>query len=74
MANEEIPQPVNPPQLVITLNPNGLGVHVVGPIDNPILCYGMLTRAHDAIKDYTEQRARPRVIPAATMPAPPLRQ
>ena len=37
--------------LTITLKQNG-GVEVRGPIHNKILCYGLLSAAQDAIRDF----------------------
>lgn len=37
--------------LIIRLQPNG-AVEVNGPIQNKILCYGLLGAAHDAIHDF----------------------
>ena len=34
------------------------GFKVEGPIKHPILCYGMLERARDVIKDYSEVHAK----------------
>jgi hypothetical protein len=40
-------------------------IGVTGPITDKVLCYGMLEVAHDAIRDYNEEKAR-RIIPAST--------
>ena len=40
-----------PITLIIRLQPNG-AVEVNGPIQNKVLCYGLLGAAHDAIRDY----------------------
>jgi hypothetical protein len=39
------------PRLVIQVNPNGT-VTMVGPIENKILCYGLLAMARDIVKEY----------------------
>lgn len=48
---KEVKQEPQPIQLVITLNPDGQ-LSLSGPIQNKILCYGLLGRARDAIKDF----------------------
>lgn len=56
-------------KLVITTTPEG-AVTVEGPIDQPILCYGLLGVAHDVIRDHCERKARtaePLVKPAFGM-------
>lgn len=40
-----------PVQLVITMTPDGQ-VQVSGPLQNKVLCYGMLESARDAIRDF----------------------
>ena len=42
-------------QLIITLSPDGQ-IQVNGPIDNKLLCYGMLDSAKDAIRDRLAQQ------------------
>jgi hypothetical protein len=42
-------------QLIITMLPNG-SLHVEGPIEHKMLCYGMLGMAHDLIKDYVPSK------------------
>ena len=59
-------------ELKITLTAQG-GVEIRGPIDNKLLCYGLLACAHDAIKDYTDAKARSGIIPVAPMPNVDLR-
>ena len=49
-------------QLVITIAEGGK-INVTGPIDDPILAYGMLAVAHDVIRDYNDQRES-RIVPA----------
>ena len=43
---------------------SGQNVSVTGPLQNKVLCYGMLEMAKDAIR----QAEMPRVIPAALVP------
>ncbi len=45
-------------QLIVTLTPDG-NVQVAGPLDNPILCYGLLEYARDAIKNHNQPRVMP---------------
>jgi hypothetical protein len=45
-------QPAVPQVIQILITLNGNQVQVQGPIDNKVLCYGMLEMARDAIKDY----------------------
>ena len=44
-------QPKNIIALAVILNTDTKTVEVSGPIGDKVLCYGMLTAAHDAIKD-----------------------
>jgi hypothetical protein len=44
------------------------GGQVTGPIDNKLLCYGLLECARDAIKDFNDQRAQK----SAILPARPV--
>ena len=43
-------------RLIIELKDNGQ-IEVSGPIENKVLCYGMLGAAHDAIRDYVANKA-----------------
>jgi hypothetical protein len=49
-------------QLVITINDGGK-INVTGPIDDPVLAYGMLEVARDCIRDFNDEQNR-RIIPA----------
>lgn len=49
-------------KLTITLNANN-SISVDGPLDNIVLCYGMLERAKDAIKDFTDNKKSPIITP-----------
>jgi hypothetical protein len=51
-----------PPQITVTLNPNG-SVSISGPINNKILCYGLLEAGRKALDDYVPQAAPEIVIP-----------
>jgi hypothetical protein len=48
-------------QLLITLDETGK-INVAGPIDDPILAYGLLECARDAIRDFNDQQQR-RIVP-----------
>jgi hypothetical protein len=50
-------------QLVVTIDEAGK-ISVTGPINDPILAYGMLECARDAIKDFNDQQAK-RIIPGS---------
>lgn len=39
-------------ELKLIFDPNTGQVQVAGPIDNKLLCYGILERAKDAIRDF----------------------
>mgnify|MGYP001616821637 CR=1 FL=1 len=53
--------------IVLTITFSGSGnVNVTGPLQDKILCYGMLERAKDAIRDYkpeSQQLVIPQMIP-----------
>lgn len=51
-------------QLVITLAADGT-VGVNGPIQDKILCYGLLECARDAINGYAAKQARSPIVPAS---------
>ena len=58
----------NTVKLQITLSPNG-GVSVTGPIDNAMLCYGLLEAAKDVIRAHVQKKAEsPIVMPVLRMP------
>lgn len=48
-------------QLLITIDEAGK-INITGPIDDPILAYGMLECARDAIRDFNDEQNR-RIIP-----------
>lgn len=45
-------QVTNMVQIIITLNPDGVNINVTGPLDQKVLCYGLLERAKDVVRDY----------------------
>lgn len=55
-------------KLEITLNDQGQ-VAVNGPIQDRVLCYGLLEVAKDSICDYTKQQNQPRIQPATGLEA-----
>lgn len=56
-----------PTQLVITLEDNGQ-LNVNGPLDNLLMCYGMLQLAKDSIKDYAvSKQNRVQLAPAGVV-------
>lgn len=46
------------PTLTITLDAATGQVQVAGPIDNKMICYGLLEMAKDAIRDYAAAQAK----------------
>ena len=46
----------NTVKLQITLSPNG-EVSVTGPIENAMLCYGLLEAAKDVIRNHVQKKA-----------------
>ena len=58
----------NTTKLAITLSPNGQ-VSVTGPIDNAMLCYGLLEVAKDVVRTHVQKKAESGiVIPRIVMP------
>ena len=59
-------------KLTLVLSDNGQ-VAVSGPIENPVLCYGMLERARDAIKDFNDRKkaGEPSLVLAGPGAVPP---
>ena len=50
-------------QLTITLQDDGQ-VQITGPIEQLLVCYGLLEAAKDAIREFGEQRSKsPAIIP-----------
>ena len=49
-------------KLTITVLPDG-HVEVEGPIDNKVLCYGMLECAKDAIRAHNEKKDKSAILP-----------
>jgi hypothetical protein len=54
-------------ELVITMTPDGQ-VGVRGPIDQLVLCYGLLELARDAIQARAAEMAKQRIVPASILP------
>lgn len=54
-------------QLVITMTPDG-NVGVNGPIDNLVLCYGLLEVARDAIQAKALTRGQQRIVQPVIVP------
>ena len=52
----------NTTKLTITLSPNG-GVSVTGPIDNAMLCYGLLEVAKDVVRMHVQKKAESGITP-----------
>ena len=54
-------QPETQAKLVIWINPDGT-VAVNGPLDNKMLCYGLLDCARDAIKDFNDNKNKSAIV------------
>jgi hypothetical protein len=54
----------NKVELLIAVNDTGQ-VQVTGPIENKVLCYGLLAAAQDAVRDYHAIAAQRLVQPAS---------
>ena len=55
-------------RLQITMKANG-SVEVNGPIDNAMLCYGLLEVAKDIVRTRVQEKAeRPTIIPVQILP------
>ena len=55
--------------LTITLDQLTGAVQVNGPIQNPLVCMGMMEMAKQAIHDFAKEAAKnQRIVPAASMP------
>jgi hypothetical protein len=55
--------------LTITLDQLTGAVQVNGPIQNPMICMGMMEMAKQAIHDFAKEQAKgQRIVPAAAMP------
>ena len=51
----------NTTKLTITLSPNG-NVGVEGPVDQIILCYGLLDAAKDVIRTHAQKKAESSIV------------
>jgi hypothetical protein len=55
--------------LTITLDQATGAVQVNGPIQNPMVCMGMMEMAKQAIHDFAKEAAKgQRIVPASSMP------
>ncbi len=52
----------NTTKLTITLSPNGK-VQVEGPVDQVMLCFGLLEVAKDVIRTHAQKQAESPIIP-----------
>ncbi len=52
----------NTTKLTIIMSPNGT-VSVTGPIDNGILCFGLLEVAKDVIKEHIGKKVESGIVP-----------
>lgn len=53
--------------LTITFDQMTGAVNVQGPVENGLVCYGILEAAKDAIRNLAAQRAQNMVLPATAM-------
>jgi hypothetical protein len=56
--------PATTVQLVITFDQLSGAVNVTGPMQNALLCYGMLETAKDVIRQYVKDNMSPIVRPS----------
>ena len=70
MAENGNKTPVPSTSLVLTITFDQMSgtVNVQGPVENGIICYGMLEAAKDAIRNFAAQRAQGAILPATAMP------
>jgi len=70
MAENGHKTPVPSTSLVLTITFDQMSgaVNVQGPVENGIVCYGMLEAAKDAIRNFAAQRAQRAILPATAMP------
>jgi hypothetical protein len=59
-----VPQPSTAVQLVITFDQMTGAINVNGPIQNLVLCYGMLESAKDVIRQYVKDNQSAIVRPS----------
>ncbi len=52
----------NTKKLTITMSPSG-AIQVHGPIDNGLLCFGLLEVAKDVIRDHIKKKAESGIVP-----------
>jgi hypothetical protein len=61
-------------QIVITFDPSTGQVNLQGPLENPIMLYGVLESAKDVYRQYlAKQTADQRIIPGTFVPGFPRR-
>ncbi len=60
------PQEPTPVALMVTYHRGQIGVK--GPIDNPLLCYGLLESAKDAIRQHAQEKRDSRIAIAPFLP------
>lgn len=53
--------------LTISYEPETDMVRIDGPLGNPILCYGMLARANDLVRDYIDKMQRENSLEIASL-------
>lgn len=59
-------------QLVIQWDPNTGEINVNGPVDQEILCLGLLEKAKQAVMAHAQKKAEgARIVPALVVPMPP---
>jgi len=54
--------------LTITFDQMTGQVNVTGPVENGLVCYGMLECAKDAIRNFAAQRTQRAILPATALP------
>ncbi len=52
----------NTTKLTITMSPNG-AISVTGPIDNGLLCFGLLEVAKDVVREHIRKKAESGIVP-----------
>lgn len=63
-------QPMPPITFAITRNPDG-SISINGPIQDKMLCYGLIEMGRDAVRTYHEQANKTaiQVVPEGALPA-----
>ena len=52
----------NTTKLTITMSPSG-AISVTGPIDNGLLCFGLLEVAKDVVREHIKKKAESGIVP-----------